>query len=258
MDGRELKEVWRSGAKSFGAALTSTDLAIAAMLCNMGYEWILIDTEHQPYSNETLRDMLEVINRRGVVPIVRVRENNAALIKQALDFGAEGIMIPMLRTPAEARQAAEACRYPPQGIRGFAPREACNYFREMDHYLATINDRVIAMLQVEHIDAVNQIDAFLETPGLDCILIGPADLSFSMGFPMQLDHPDVVAAIQKVIDRCRAAGVPVGSWIGFTVEEKSEWMARGLDFLVAGADVEWMDMAGTAMLQQLREATGGR
>ena len=258
MDGRELKEVWRSGTKSYGAGLTLVDAAVAAMMCNMGWEWILIDAEHQPYNIETLRDILEVILRRNVVPIVRVRANDPSLIKQMLDFGAEGVMVPMLRTPEEARLAASACRYPPQGIRGFSPREASNYFKDLDHYLATIDDRVIAMLQVEHIDAVNCIDEFLRTPGLDCILIGPADLSFSMGLPMQIRHPKVQAAIQTVIERCNAAGVPVGAWIGETVEEKASYMARGLNFLIAGADVEWLLQGGEATLRGLRAATGGR
>ena len=141
MDGRELKQVWKSHTPSFGAAITYTDPAIGALICNIGYEWVLIDAEHHPYNPETLRNMLAVILARGVVPIVRVRENNAALIKQALDFGAEGIMVPMLHSAKEARNAAQACRHPPQGIRGFSPREASNYYRDLDECMRTINDK---------------------------------------------------------------------------------------------------------------------
>ena len=258
MDGRELKEVWRSSTPSFGAGISCADPAVAAVVCNIGYEWVLIDAEHHPYNPETLRNVLAVINARGVVPIVRVSENNAALIKQALDFGAEGIMVPMLRSAEEARHAAAACRYPPQGIRGFSPREASNYWKDLKHYMNTINDRVIAMLQVEHIDAVNEIDKILATPGLDCILIGPADLSYSLGYPLQREQPVVEEAIYKVIAKCNASGIPVGSWLGGTAEEQAEWFTRGLDFLIVGDDCSWIAEAGGAMLNAMRAATHGR
>ena len=258
MDGRELKEIWRSGTPSFGAWITCTDPAIAAVICNIGYEWVLIDAEHHPYNPETLREILAVINARGVVPIVRVADNDAALIKQTLDFGAEGVMVPLLRATEDARRAAAACRYPPQGIRGFNPRDASNFFKDFDHYISTINDRVIAMLQVEHIDAVNNIDGFLETPGLDCILIGPADLSYSLGVPLQFEHPSVQAAIDTTISKCQAARVPVGIVAGSTAEEFIGWIQRGIDFLVIGADYDWITEAGSAILRRMREATGGR
>ena len=212
MDGRELKEIWRSDTPSFGAGITFTDPAVAAFVCNIGYEWVLIEAEHSPYNPETLREILAVIRARDVVPIVRVTENNAALIKQTLDLGAEGIMVPMLRTGEDARRAAAACRYPPEGIRGFTPREASDFFKDIDHYLETFNERVIVMLQVEHIDAVNNIDDFLATPGLDSILIGPADLSFSLGFPLQNQHPLVQEDINKTVAKCNAANIPIGTW----------------------------------------------
>jgi 4-hydroxy-2-oxoheptanedioate aldolase len=258
MDGRELKEIWRSGTPSFGAWVTCTDPTVAAVMCNVGYEWVLIDAEHHPYNPESLREVLAVISARGVVPIVRVTGNDPALIKQTLDFGAEGIMVPLLRTVEEARRAAAACRYPPQGIRGFNPRDASNFYHDIDHYVRTINERVIAMLQVEHIDAVNSLDDFLATPGLDCILIGPADLSYSLGVPLQADHPQVQNAIHTTISKCNAAGVPVGIAIDGTAEDFVGWIQRGINFLLLGADYDWITLAGGAILRQMREATGGR
>jgi 2-keto-3-deoxy-L-rhamnonate aldolase RhmA len=258
MDGRELKQIWRSGVPSFGAAITSTDPAIAAMVSNIGYDWVLIEAEHCPYHLETLREILATVRARGVVPIVRVTDNSISLIKQTLDLGAEGVMVPQLRTVDEARRAAAACRYPPQGVRGFTPREASNYFKEIDHYVSTINDRVIAMLQVEHIDAVNNLDSFLAIPGVDCILIGPGDLSFSLGHPLQANHPEVQAAIARTIAACNAAGMPVGIWVDGTAEELAGWIKRGINFLLIGDDGTWIAQAGRAILQRMREITGGR
>jgi len=258
MDGRELKEIWRSGTPSFGAWITSTDPSIAAVTCNIGYEWVLIETEHSAYNPETLRNILAVVRARAVVPIVRVRDNDASLIKQALDFGGEGVMVPLLRTAQEAREAVAACRYPPHGIRGFSPGDVTNYYHDLDHYLRTINERVIVMLQVENADAVSNVDAFLALPGTDCILIGPADLSFSLGVPLQMHHPKMEAAIDTVIAKCNAAVIPVGIAMDGTAEDQIEWVNRGVNFLLVGDALTWMIQSGGAMLSRLREETGGR
>jgi 2-keto-3-deoxy-L-rhamnonate aldolase RhmA len=258
MDGKELKAVWRSGKPSFGAWVTCTDPTVAAVICNAGYEWVIIDAEHHPFSSETLREIAAVVKARAAVPIVRVADNNAALIKHTLDLGAEGIVIPLLRTVEDAQRAVAACRYPPRGIRGFNPRDASNFFKDFDHYISTIDDRVIAMLQVEHIDAVNNLDGFLATPGVDCILIGPADLSYSLGAPLQSRHPKVQEAISTTIAKCNAAGIPVGIAADGTAEDYIVWIKRGVNFLLLGADYDWITMAGGAILRQMREATGGR
>lgn len=258
MDGRELKEIWRSGIPSFGAWITLNDPAAAAVVCNLGYEWVLVDAEHQPFSAETLREIFAVVRSRGSVPIVRVRDNDAALIKQMLDFGAEGIMVPMAQSVEDARRAAAACRYPPQGVRGFNPRDASNFFKDLDYYAQTINDRVIALLQVEHIDAVHNLDGILATPGLDAILIGPADLTYSMGLPLQNEHPKVQEAIQSVITKCNAAHVPVGIAVYGAADEFIAWLQRGINFITLGFDYGWINEAGGAVLRRMREATGGR
>lgn len=258
MDGRELKAIWRSGTASLGAWITLTDPAVAAVICNAGYEWVLIDAEHMPYNPETLRNIIAVVRSKGVVAVVRVTDNSPALIKQTLDWGAEGVMIPLLRTVEDARRAAAACRYPPHGMRGWNPRDATDYYHDVAHYQGTINERVIAMLQVEHIDAVNNLDGFLATPGVDCILIGPADLSYSLGHPLEIDHPEVQLAIDATIAKCKAAGIPVGIAPGGTPEELAGWIRRGIDFLPIGSDVGWISAGGAAMLQRTRELTGGR
>jgi 2-keto-3-deoxy-L-rhamnonate aldolase RhmA len=257
MDGRDLKAFWKSGKPSFGAWVTLNDPAVAAVICNAGYDWVLIDAEHMPYNPQTLRDIMALVRARGVVPIVRVADNDMALIKQTLDWGAEGIMIPLLRTVEDARRAAAACRYPPQGVRGWNPRDASNFFQDAE-YGRTINERVIAMLQVEHAEAVSNLDAFLATPGVDCILIGPADLSHSLGHPLQIDHPEVRQAIDTTFAKCRAAGVPVGIAAGSSAEDFHGFLKRGANFLLLGFDYKWIADGSRAILQQMRKETGGR
>ncbi len=258
MDGKELQTIWRSGIPSFGAWVTITDPTVAAVICNIGYEWLIIDTEHHPFNPETLREIISVVRARNGVPIVRVPSNNATSIKQTLDFGAEGVVIPLLQTAADAQEAVTACRYPPYGIRGFNPRDASNFFNDINHYLKTINDRVVVILQVEHIAAVNNLDSILAVPGIGGILIGPADLSYSMGLPLQPAHPEVQAAIKTTISKCNAAGVPVGIVLKGTVEELASWVRGGVNFMSLGVDYDWITLGGKAILNQMRTLTGGR
>jgi 2-keto-3-deoxy-L-rhamnonate aldolase RhmA len=258
MDGKELQAIWRSGTPSFGAWVTISDAAAAAVICNSGYEWLIIDAEHHPFNPEKIREIVSVVRARKGVPIVRVPVNNPAVIKQMLDFGAEGVVVPLLHTAADAQEAVAACRYPPQGIRGYNPVNASNFLKDIDQYRKTINDRVLVILQVEHIDAVNNLDGILATPGISGILIGPADLSYSIGYPLQLGHPQVQAAIQTTISKCNVAGIPVGVAISGTPEELASLIRGGLNFMLIGFDYEWIALASKAMLNQMRSLTGGR
>jgi 2-keto-3-deoxy-L-rhamnonate aldolase RhmA len=258
MDGKELKTIWGSGTPSFGSWVTTTDPTVAAVICNIGYEWLIIDTEHHPFNPETLREIIAVVHARNSVPIVRVPSINSTSIKHALDFGAEGVLIPLLHTAADAQEAVAACRYPPYGIRGFNPRDASNFFNDIDQYLETINDRVVVILQVEHIDAVKNLDGILATPGIGGIFIGPADLSYSMGLPLQTAHPEVQAAIKTTISKCNAAGIPVGIAVDGTPEELASWIRGGLNFMTIGGDYDWITLGGKAILNQMRTLTGGR
>ena len=227
MNGKELKEVWHSGTPSFGAFVTSTDPMVSAIICNVGFEWLILDAEHAPLNPETLRNLVAVVRSRGTVPLIRVADNNAALIKQALDLGAEGIMVPLLQTGEDARRAVAACRYPPDGVRGFNPRDASNFFFDTGEYVHSINDRVVVMLQVEHYLAVENLDDILAVPGVDAIFIGPADLSYSLGLPKQIGHPEVQAAMDTTIRKSNAANIPVGTILDGTVEELAASVSAG-------------------------------
>jgi len=266
MDGAQLKKIWHSGqpGKSMGAWITSTDQAIVAVMCNIGYEWLIIDCEHRMFNPETLRTIILLMLSKQVVPIVRVRANDDAIIKQMLDTGAEGIVVPMVQTAEEARRAVMACRYPPEGLRGFGPREASDYYRNIEHYQATINKRMIVLLIIEHINAVNNLDEILQVPGVDGLILGPADLSYSLGLPLhaaggrlhQTGQAKVQEAIDVVIKKANAAQVPVG--ISVTADDFQEWFARGIDFVTLGSDYEFIMQAGGGILDLVRKATGNQ
>jgi 4-hydroxy-2-oxoheptanedioate aldolase len=258
MDGKELKSIWRGGRPSFGAWITGSDPSIVAAVCNAGYEWVFVDGEHCPYSPAQLREVINTIRARGVVPIVRVADNQAWMVKQVLDLGAEGVVVPLLMTEADAQRAVAACRYPPRGVRGFNPRDASNCFADLDDYCRTFDERVVAVVQVEHATAVENLDAILATPGIDGVLIGPADLSYSLGYPLQPRHPVVEDAIVTTIRKCNAAGVPVGITVMGGADDFRYWLGHGLNFITLGFDFDWVTQAGRRILDEMRSTTGGR
>ena len=255
MDGRDLKNQWRSGSPSFGAWIMLADPAVAGFMANVGFDWVFIDAEHSPFNPETLRNILVFLRDRDTVSIVRVRENDPAIIKQALDWGAEGIMFPFIRSAEDARRAVAACRYPPAGMRGFNPREPSNFYADLDEYLATADERIITVLQVEHVDAVNNMDEILQVSGVDAVMIGPADLSYSLGVPLQFRHPKMQEAIDATIRKAKAAGVPIGMTWEDTTEGYLEYLSRGLAFISPYADTDFLTMAASGWLQEMRAAS---
>lgn len=258
MDGKELKKIWRSDQPSFGSCLTSIDPGISAAMCNAGFEWLIIDTEHCCFNDESLRTVIMMIKSRNVVPIVRVIDNNVAIIKKVLDFGAEGILVPMIQTPDDAYRAIAACHYPPKGIRGFAPRVASDYYKNIEHYVQTIDERVISILQIENIKSVSNIDEILKIPGIDCLIIGPADLSYSMGIPLQFNNSRLKKVITKIIAKANTAKIPIGIAYGSSIKDFKQQIEQGANLHLVGSDCYFIELAGKDMLKNLCETTGGR
>ncbi len=256
LDGTGLKALWKAGGRSFGTWITFTDPAVAAFIAGMGFDFVVVDGEHSPFNPETLRSLILTLTEGGVVPLVRVRSLDEGLVKQVLDWGAEGVVFPFIRTAEEARRAVAACRYPPLGIRGFSPREASHFWKDLDRYVATANERIVTVVQVEHIDAVKSIEAILQVPGIDGLLIGPADLSFSLGVPLEQNHPIVQEAINHAIRMANLARVPIGMAWYDTAEGYADYIARGLDWVLLGDDSYFMTTGGTALLEGVRRAVG--
>ena len=234
--GLDLKARWRQDEVSLGLFIHTTDPSIVNVLTDVGLDWLIIDTEHQPFNPETLQALLLTIRGTDTVPLVRVADNDAALIKQALDFGAEGILVPLIRSADEARQAVAACKYPPMGIRGMGGRAVTDFYREAVEYAATANERTIVVLQIEHVEAVECIDEIARVPGVDCLFMGQLDLSATMGIPWQIDHPRVIEATQRVIAAARAANVSAGLGVDASPEAVLDWVVQGARCICIGID----------------------
>lgn len=252
-----LKQRMKAGETVFGGWLTVASPVIAEILAGTGFDWVVIDTEHGGFDNEGLMTNLIAFNGSPTVPIVRVPWNDAVRIKQILDMGADGVLVPMINSPAEARAAIAACKYPPVGNRGFGPRRASDYGRKIDEYVAQANDGVVVILQIEHVDAIAQLDGILDTPGIDVVCLGPTDLSGSAGVLRQFDHPVVQDSIAKVLTGAKRRGIPACLGVIRPDEETRRWVELGANFMVTCEDVTALGTAVKNSLDHMRRVVLG-
>src|ERR1700722_6669024 len=234
------KRTMLSGGLALGVSLTVADPFVAEVVGNAGFDFVLIDAEHSPIAIDQLQMMLIALRSSASTVLVRPAANDPALIKQILDLGAEGLVVPEVDDAAAAAAAVAAARYPPLGRRGFGPRRAARLDGGRAAYLARADDEVAVLVMIESAAAVAAIDAILKTPGLDGIMVGPADLAVTLGHLRELGHPEVRAAVTAVRDACERQSVPFGI---FTATEQAarEWSAAGARFMTIGADTQFLD-----------------
>jgi 2-keto-3-deoxy-L-rhamnonate aldolase RhmA len=242
----------RAGGLALGVSITIPDPFIAEVIGGAGFDFVLIDTEHAPITVDQLQLLLIALRTSESTAFVRPAANDPTLIKQILDLGAEGVVVPEVGDAAACAAAVAAARYPPLGRRGFGPRRAARLDGGRPAYIARANDEVAALVMVESANAVAAIDALLQTPGLDGIMVGPADLAVSMGHLDDLNHPDVGAKVADVRAACRRNSVPFGI---FAATEKAarRWAGEGAGFMTIGADTQFLDQ-GIATSRSLADS----
>ena len=247
----KLKQRLKRGETVVGAWLSLTDISIAEIMATTGFDYILIDSEHSTFDLEALKRSLVAFNGVSTVPIVRVAWNDQVRIKQVLDMGADGIVAPMVKTVEEVKALISACKYPPEGTRGFGPLRASNYYREIAAYKGSINDDVFIMPQIEHIETVSLVDEFLAA-GVDAICLGPNDLSGSMGMLGQLGERKVRNALDQILATAKARNAPVCPGVTASIRDQAKWVKKGVRMLLATSDVELLAVGAQTALQQTR------
>lgn len=177
----------------------------------IGFDWLLLDFEHGPGSDETLLHQLQAIAATPAVPIVRIAANEPARFKRVLDLGAAGVMVPYVNTPDEARAAVAAVRYPPQGVRGVSKfNRAAGFGEEFAQYFARSSEDLVTVVQIETAQAVENAERIAAVDGVDVLFIGPLDLSVNLGVPAQFDSPLLWDAIRKTARAAKTVGKAVG------------------------------------------------
>ena len=222
----------RAGGVCVGTGISFSDPAVAELCADAGFDFVWIDMEHGPIGIETALTHIMVLRGTGTAAFVRVPQNELNILKRVLDLAPDAVIVPQVQTAEEAVSAVRACKYPPAGVRGFGPRRAVGYGAvPAAEYIAGANERIMVFIQIEHIQAVRNLDAILATPGLDGICLGPMDLSGSMGKLGQVTDPEVVAAIDAVVEKARPTGLFIGAAVGFSPESLAVWLRRGVHWI---------------------------
>ncbi|CAN0073442.1 MAG: 4-hydroxy-2-oxo-heptane-1,7-dioate aldolase [Mameliella sp.] len=193
-----------------GIWCSMADPLAAEMMATCGYDWMLFDCEHSPMDPIRVLPMLQAVAPYPVSALARPASLNAPEIKRLLDIGAQTLVVPYVQNADEAAQAAAAMSYPPEGIRGVAGMTRASGFGLIQGYHATARTELCLIVQVETVEALAEIEAIADVPGIDGLFIGPADLAASMGYQGQPSHPEVQSAVIDGIKRISAAGKPSG------------------------------------------------
>jgi 2-dehydro-3-deoxyglucarate aldolase len=245
-----LKGKLRRQEVTIGSWVTLGHTSIAEIMAKAGFEWLVVDMEHSVITLNIAQQLIQVIEGCDVVPLVRVGENNPNMIKRVMDAGAYGVIVPMINTKEQAEAAVKAVKYPPLGTRGVGLARAQGYGDKFDEYAATVNAESIVIAQVEHIDAVNNLESILSVEGIDGCIIGPYDLSGSLGVPGNFEHPDVLAALRKVEQTCQKRRVALGMHvIQPDYRQVMEKVAKGYSFIGFSLDILFL---GNSCRQQLK------
>jgi 2-keto-3-deoxy-L-rhamnonate aldolase RhmA len=217
-----LKEKLKRGDEVIGTFVTLPHPDVTEVLSRMGFDWLLIDSEHAATGLETMTTMLQAMNGSNCTPIVRPQWNDMVMIKRILDIGAHGVLVPWVNNREQAEYAVSACKYPPAGLRGYGPRRAKLFDPD---YMQTANKEIMIIVQIETREAVRNVYEILAVEGIDACYIGPYDLSLSYGHKLQpkWDDAEYLAAFDTVLEAAARAGKPAGM---FATSENIRWAKK--------------------------------
>lgn len=248
-----LKERLARSELTIGSWITLGHSAIAEIMASAGFDWLVLDMEHSVIELSEAQAIIQVLSGQQCPAIVRLTSNHPDQIKRVMDAGATGVMIPMIKSADDARAAVSSVYYPPQGQRGVGLARAQGYGAHFQAYRQWLIANAVVVVMIEHIEAVQQIDSILAVPGIDAYIIGPYDLSGSMGKPGELEHPDVQAAINHILDAGKRLQKPGG--IHVIEPDPSALQQRirsGFRFLGYSLDIRILDTICRTHLQTIK------
>jgi 2-keto-3-deoxy-L-rhamnonate aldolase RhmA len=232
-----------------GTLISLASPEVTEIMASAGFDWLFLDAEHSPLSTLDLQRLVQ--GATSTPCIVRVEASAEVPIKKALDIGAAGIIAPMVNSAEQAEQVVRWAKYAPLGTRGVGIGRTHGYGLKFQEYVQQANENVAVIVQAEHIDAVNNIEAITQVAGVDAVLVGPYDLSASLGRLGEVRHPEVVAAIEHVTQVCQAAQMPLGIF-GLSAEAVKPYIERGYTLITVGVDTVLMGNAAKQLLQAVR------
>lgn len=248
-----LRRKLQSKAVALGSWITLGHCGIAEILARAGFDWLVVDLEHSTISIDVAGDLIRTIDLCGVSPLVRLTSNDPDQIKRVMDAGAHGIVVPTVNTAAQAERAVAATRYAPRGFRGVGLGRAQGYGNQFREYLQWQSDGPVVIAMIEHKDAIGNLEAILNVPGVDGLFIGPYDLSCSLGIPGQFERPEFVDAMAHIRETGKRLGCAVGLHIVEPDLQQLEQSIRdGYTFLAYSVDIRILDVGARQGMAKMR------
>jgi 2-keto-3-deoxy-L-rhamnonate aldolase RhmA len=247
----------KSGEPVIGTSVNLTDSSITELLGSIGYDFIWIDMEHTGNDKKDVLQHIIAAKAAGTASFVRIAWNDPVLAKPILDMGPDGIIFPFIRSAEEARLAIKSCIYPPKGQRGFNPIRAVRYgVDNVAEYIEDCENRIFKMIQIEHIDAVDCMKEITEIEGIDALIVGPMDLSGSVGKLGKTRDKELLKIMDKIAAIGAKSKIPLGVAIGYSPVDIQEWINRGIKIISVNGDTGFLLEAGKQTLMQTRRLFG--
>lgn len=249
-----LKNKLKTNAVTVGSWITLGHTSIAEIFANAGFDWLVVDLEHTTITIEQAGELIRVIDLGGVSPLVRLTSNHPDQIKRVMDAGAHGIVVPMVNSADDATRAVAATRYAPQGNRGVGLARAQKYGAGFNDYLQWQQEGPVVIVQIEHQDALAQLEAILSVPGVDGFIIGPYDLSCSMGMPGDFERSEFKGAMNQILSTGLRIGCPAGLHIVEPDQSRLlQAIAEGYRFIAYSVDIRMLDVSARAGIAVAKE-----
>jgi len=236
-----LRSKLSKGVPSIGSWMQLPNSSVAEIMGRAGYDWVTVDLEHGTFSTSQLPDIFRALELGGTLPMARVAQVHPKDIKYVLDAGAKGIILPMIETGKQLEQAISWTFYPPKGTRGVGFSRANLFGKDFSSYASDHSEDILIVAQIEHVNAIDNADEILSVKGLDRIIIGPYDLSGSMGLTAQFDHPQFFSALDKIKDRSKQFKIPLGINVVMPEPDKlKKKIQEGYLFIAYGIDAVFL------------------
>ena len=209
-------------------------------LCRAGLDYVIIDTEHGCFSEETAADLILAAERGGLLPYVRIGDTRRPYVLRMMDIGARGLIVPNIRTMEQVRELVSHAKFPPVGNRGFCPNRttgwgADDWAKDVLAYMDACNRRCKIIPQCETREALDQIEEIAALPGVDGIFVGPCDLSIELGIPLEFDNPVLIRAVERILKACQSAGKESVIFAG-NMKDALKWAEMGYDSVAYSLD----------------------
>lgn len=242
MKNTTLKQKLKNNELSVGSWITIGHPSIIEILSTANFDWLTIDIEHNSINKGMVQQLIATTQAYDIAALVRVSKNEEVVIKHAMDAGADGVIIPMVNNREDAEKAVAYVKYPPEGKRGVGLSRAQQYGVGFTEYKSWLKESAVVIAQIEHYEGVDNIEEIINTPGIDGVIVGPYDLSGSMGYPGEFQRQDVKAKLEKLKEVCLKANFPMGyhvvpvddALMQEAIEEGYKFIAYSTDFLFLG------------------------